>query len=102
MYKPLWMFQKLLRAKTLVEIHQKKVELYPHMEEVDKLYLDRIPDNQQYPVARCAMVETVVMYGRSSSQCVESMNAANRAIRERTIVCVTNAVMLLMKLESTR
>jgi hypothetical protein len=102
MYKPLWMFQKLLRAKTLAEIIQLKAECYPHMEEEDKLYLDRMPDNQQYPAARCAMAETVIMYGRSSSQCVESMNAANRAMRERTSVCVTNAVMLLMKLESTR
>lgn len=102
MFKPLWMFQKLLHAKTLAEIVQKKAECYPHMEEEDKLYLDRIPDNEQYPAARCAMADTVIMYGRSSSQCVESMNAANRAIRERTSVCVTNAVMLLMKLESTR
>ena len=101
MYKPLWMFQKLLRAKTLAEIIQLKAECYPHMEEEDKLYLDSIPDNQQYPAARCAMAETVIMYGRSSSQCVESMNAANRAIREWTSVCVTNAVMLLMKLESS-
>ncbi len=29
------------------------------------------------------------------------MNTTNHAIRERTSVCVTNAVMLLMKLEST-
>lgn len=42
------------------------------------------------------------MYGRSSSQCVESMNAANQAMRERTSVCVTNAVMLLIKMESGR
>ena len=96
------MFQKLLHAKTVEEINQRKAESYPYMEEDDKWYLNRIPDNQQYPAARCAMSETVFMYGRSSSQCVESMNAANRAIRERTTVCVTNAVMLLMKLESTR
>ncbi len=30
------------------------------------------------------------------------ISSMNRAIREQTSVCVTNAVMLLMKLESTR
>ena len=72
------------------------------MDDDDKNYLLRVDDAQQYPAARCAMGENVIMYGRSSSQCVEAMNAANRAIRDRTSVCVTNAVMLLMKLESKR
>ncbi len=61
MFKPLWMFQKLLRAKTLAKIVQKKAECYPHMEEEDKVYLERIPNNQQYPAARCAMANTVIM-----------------------------------------
>lgn len=65
-------------------------------------YLDKLADNEQYSAARCAMSTKVIMYGRSSSQCVESMNVANQAIRERTSVCVTNAVMLLIKMESGR
>jgi hypothetical protein len=45
MYKTLWMYQKVLHAKTLAHNHQMKVECYPHMEVEDIEYLDNVVDD---------------------------------------------------------
>ena len=42
------------------------------------------------------------MYQRSSSSTAEAMNAANKAVRDRTAVDPVNAMLLLLKLESKR
>ncbi len=49
------------------------------MDDEDKNYLLHVDDDQQYLAARCAMGETIIMYRRTSSQCVEAMNAANNS-----------------------
>ncbi len=42
------------------------------------------------------------MYQRSSSSTAESMNAANKSVRDRTAVDPINAMILLHKLEAKR
>ncbi len=42
------------------------------------------------------------MYQRSSSLTTESMNAANKSVRDQTAVDSINAMLLLLKLEATR
>ena len=72
------------------------------MHPTDSFYLQRLPDELQYPAARCAMNNAVCMYGKSASSGVESMNNANQLARQKTAVDVLNAIMLLLKLESER
>ena len=70
-------------------------------------YVNSIKDYQQYPAARVAHGarfegETIYMYQRSSSSTAESMNAANKSVRDRTAVDPINAMILLLKLEAKR
>jgi hypothetical protein len=101
-YKGAWLFNKLLNAKTPEAIGRIREACRGRMAPRDVAYLASIPDAEQYPAARCAMARHVVMYGRSSSASVESMNAANKEIWARTSVCLVNATILLLKLECER
>jgi hypothetical protein len=68
----------------------------------DHTYLNKLADVLQYPAARCAMGEGIYMYHRTSSAAVESKNAANKEICDRTAVDLVNATILLLRLECTR
>ncbi len=63
-------------------------------------------DHQQFPAARvhhgAEVGETIYMYQRSSSSTAESMNAANKSVRNCTAVDPINAILLLLKLEAAR
>ena len=48
------------------------------------------------PTARVHMGEDIYMYQRSASSSFESMNNANKAVRERTAVDPVNSSMLLL------
>ena len=70
-------------------------------------YVSQVNDHQQFPAARVAhgarvKGETIYMYQHSSSSTVESMNAANKLVRDRTTVDPINAMILLLKLEAKR
>jgi hypothetical protein len=62
-------------------------------------YLTKIPDEKQYPAVRCAMAQDICMYGKSASSGVESMNQANKIVREKTAVDMLNAAILLLQME---
>ena len=100
--KAAWVFNKLINAKTPEAIQRIKDDCFGRLAQRDVAYLCNLVDEEQYPAARCAMDRNVIMYGRSSSASVESMNAANKDIRERTSVCLVNSTMLLMNLERAR
>ena len=76
------------------------------MENKALAYIGLVPDHQQFPAARVAHGASngvdVYMYQRSSSSTAESMNAANKAVRDRTAVDPVNAMILMLKLESKR
>ena len=101
-YKAAWLFNKLVNAKTTDAITRIEDEYSGRLAQRDLAYLKNLTDEEQYPAARCAMHPNVIMYGRSSSASVESMNAANRECRARTSVCLVNATILLMNLEHER
>ena len=65
-------------------------------------YLTKIPDEKQYPAARCAMAQDICMYGKSASSGAESMNRANKIVREKTAVDMLNAAILLLQMEGNR
>jgi hypothetical protein len=72
------------------------------LHERDRHYLTKLNMEKQYAAARCAMRADICMYGRSSSSGVESMNRANKLVREKTAVDILNAAILLLKLEGER
>ena len=72
------------------------------MSNKDLCYLSSLTDEEQYPGARCGMGEGIYMNQRSATSSVESMNAANREVRERTAVDPLNATLLLINLECER
>jgi hypothetical protein len=71
------------------------------MHPTDNHYLFRIPEEMQFPAARCAQGNSVCMYGKSVSLGVELMNRANEDIRQKTAVDILNVTMILLKKEST-
>ncbi len=68
----------------------------------DNQYLFSIPEEMQFPAARCAQGNSVCMYGKSGSLGVEAMNRENEDIHQKAAVDMLNATMILLKKESTR
>jgi len=101
-YSALWVYNMLSSCHNLERLEQLKQKYYPHMHPTDAYYLQKLPDNVQYPAARCAMDDDICMYGKSASSGVESMNNANQVAWQKTTVDVLNAVILLLKLEAER
>ena len=99
-YSALWVYNMLISCHDLHTLGRRKTKYYEHMHPTDKYYLQRLPDEIQYPAARCAMDDGVCMYGKSASSGVESMNNANQLAQQKTAVDVLNAIMLLLKMES--
>jgi hypothetical protein len=62
-------------------------------------YLFNIADEMQFSAKMCAWDDSVCMYGKSASSGVESMNRANDDIRQRMVVDILNAVLILLKKE---
>jgi hypothetical protein len=65
-------------------------------------YVTQVKDHEQFLAARRAYDvrvegETTYMYQRSSSSTAESVNAANKLVRDRTAVDLINAMILLLK-----
>jgi hypothetical protein len=83
-YTALWMYNKLIQCRTTELIDFTKEQHMPKMHNSDLYYLNSLTDTSQYPAARCAMGENIYMYHRTSSAAVESINAANKEICQRT------------------
>ena len=98
----LWTFNLLEKCKTLPSINSVSAEPYNNMHPTDLHYLTKIPNEAQYPAARCTMGDNVYMYSLSASSGIESMNRANMEARKATAVDMLNATMLLIRMESKR
>ncbi len=86
--------------KQLKAEERKCIEL---LNQTDRHYLTKIPYKKQYAAARCnAMGHDICMYGRSALSGVESMNSANKLVREKTAVDIANVTILLLKLEGAQ
>ncbi len=96
------MYNKLIKCRSVEQLELVKEQNFTKMHTSDHTYLNKLADVSQYPAARCAMGEGIYMYHRTSSAAVESMNAANKEIRDRTAVDLVNATILLLRLECTR
>jgi hypothetical protein len=101
-YSAMWMYNKLVGARSVQLLDHYKMEHFPKMDNFDLTYLNSIPDTSQYPASRCAMGENIYMYRRSASSGAESMNAAYKEVRARTAVDCLNACIILTKSECVR
>jgi len=98
----LGMYNKLMKCRSIATIEHFKQEHFKNMKNKDITYLNSLPDESQYPAARCTMSLLIYRYMRSSSGTVESMNKANKEMRVRTAVDLLNACIVLIKLECGR
>ncbi len=98
----LWMFNLLGSCNSMAQLQQQKDKHYAKLHPTDYHYLTKLPDECQYPAARCAMGDNICMFGKSASSGVESMNSANQLARQKTAVDALNGAILLLKLEAER
>ena len=104
-YSALWLFNKLVKARSKQEIEQIKHLHAPYMDIKALKYLNSLPDDQQYPGARCDRdpgESKVNMYLHKASSSVESMNKANKPACARTAVDVVCSTHLLVDMCSNR
>ena len=98
----LWMFNHLSNCCTSASIVHQSQTLLDTMHPTDSHYLTKLPNEVQYPAARCAMGDDVYMYGHSASLGNESMNRANMSVKRSAAVDALNACIQLLRLESKR
>jgi hypothetical protein len=92
-----------MKAKTICEIEKNKNKHAPLVNDKALKYLNAVDDAAQYPGARVAVDHSrIIMYQRSASSAVESMNQANKAARDRTAVDVVCATKLLLSMSAKR
>jgi hypothetical protein len=104
-YSALWLFNKLVKARSKREIENIKHMHAPYMDIKALKYLNTLPDDQQYPGARCDRDNgdtQVYMYMHEASSAVESMNKANKPARAKTAVDVVCSTHLLVEMCSIR
>jgi hypothetical protein len=74
-YSCLWLYNKLMKAKTLCQIEQIKHKNATFVNDKALKYLNAVDDAAQYPGARVAVdYSHIIMYQRSASMAVESIN----------------------------
>ncbi len=102
-YSCLWLYNKLVKVNTQCEIDHLKHKHAPFMNDKALKCLNAVDDAAQYPGARVDLdFGRIIMYQRSASLVVESMNQANKAARDRTEVDVVCATKLLLSMLSKR
>ena len=77
----MWMYNLLAGCKSVSSLSATRKQYEEKMHPTDNHYLFRIPEEMQFPAARCAQGDSVCMYGKSVSLGVEAMNRANEDIR---------------------
>jgi hypothetical protein len=98
----MWMYNLLVGCKSVTSLSATRQQYEENMHPTDKHYLFRIPEEMQFPAARCAQGNSVCMYGKSASSGVEATDRANEDIRQKTAVGILNTTQILLKKESTR
>jgi hypothetical protein len=101
-HSALWMFNLLGSCNTVEHIAQLKAKYLDKMFPTDRHYLEKMPDEYQYSASRCAKTPDACMHGSSTSSGAESMNKANMPIRRKTAVDMLNAMINLLKMDSSR
>ena len=96
----LWTYNLLDGCKTVAAINHHSEQKMPGLYPTNHHYLSKLPNEAQYPAARCAMSDDVYMYGLSASSGLESMNHANMPVRSVSVDDALNACILMLRLES--
>jgi hypothetical protein len=98
----IWLYNLLCGCKSLVSLRATRCRYEDQMHPTDCQYLFAIPEEMKFPATRCAQGEFVYMYNKLASSGVESMIKANKQIFQRMVVDILNAVLILLKKESSR
>ena len=98
----MWMYNRLMQCNNVSSIQYLRSKYSEKIHPSHLHYLGGIDDEQQYPAARCAMSDDIIMYGLSASSGAESMNRANDSVRRRTATDALNAALLWVQKESDR
>ncbi len=101
-----WFYNLLLGCGRVETITKHWFDLAGKIDDKALRYIGLINNHQQFPAARvhygAERGEKIHMYQRSSSLTAESVNAANKSVRDRTAVDPINPVLLILKLEAAR
>jgi hypothetical protein len=98
----MWMYNLLIGCKSVTSHSATRKQYEEKMHPTDNHYLFRIPEETQFPAARCAQGDSVCMYGKRASSGVKAMNRANEDIHQKTAMDILNATLMLLKKGSTR
>jgi hypothetical protein len=101
-YSALWCYNGMVNCRTVGQLIAFRSKHFDYMTDKDRSYLTSLPQESQYPAARCAMGPNIYMYHLQASSGAEVMNHANYSMRQRTAVDLVNAMMLLIELELKR
>ena len=102
-FSALWAYNALVKCRTVHQIEAFKNTNFKHMRDKDVAYLMSLPNESQFPAARCNQGDDVYMcLLEASSGADESMNSANYSMRQRTAVDMVNAMLLLVDMEIKR
>ncbi len=96
----MWMYNLLMKCNNFSSIEFLRNKYTADMHPSHLHYLENIDDKQQYPAARCAMSDDIIMYGISASSGVEAMNQANDCVRQRTATDALNAALCWLRKET--
>ena len=95
----MWLFNRLSACSNMRQLKADEAAYLDQLHPTDRHYLTKIRDKKQYPAAQCAMGQDICMYGKSASAGVESMNRANKTVREKMAVDILNTAILLLQME---
>jgi hypothetical protein len=97
-------FKQLLACNNVWDLESVRDNTSGDLDEKTLEYFyTKIHDNAQFPAARCNMGDDIFwLYDHEASSGVESMNNANKAVRNHSAVDPVNSVILLVNLEAGR
>lgn len=99
----LWMYNILVKCSSGIAIHFLCHKYEPQMKPEHLAYLNSLADNQQFLAAHCKKARDIqvdiCMYGKVALSRVEPMNQANDDVRQRTVINILNAALVLIKKE---
>ena len=99
---PHGVFRQMLACNNVWDLENIRERTAAGLGEKVTEYFYKINDAAQFPSARCNMDPSIYLYDHEASSGVESMNNANKAVRNHSAVDPVNSIILLLNLEAKR
>jgi hypothetical protein len=101
-HSPHGVFRQMLACNNVWDLENIRERTAAGLGEKVMEYFNKLNDTAQFPSARCNMDPSVYLYDHEASSGVESMNNANKAVRNHSAVDPVNSIILLLNLEAKR